>query len=100
MTDGVHDEYPIDDKPEERERRRQAEADARVWAYIRDSLDEHYEQRKVDYDAVFEGLRFHGVSAKLLVFPDENHWILKPRNIKAWHGHVLEFVRAWTAGPR
>jgi hypothetical protein len=57
MSDGVHDEYPIDDKPEERERRRQAEADARVWAYIRESLDEHYEQRKVDYDAVFDGLR-------------------------------------------
>ncbi len=41
--------------------------------------------------ALFEGLRAHGVEAELLVFPDENHWILKPRNIVAWY----EAVRAW-----
>ena len=27
-----------------------------------------------------------------LVFPDENHWILKPRNIVAWYEAVLEFI--------
>jgi dipeptidyl aminopeptidase/acylaminoacyl peptidase len=28
----------------------------------------------------------------LLVFPDENHWILKPRNVVAWYEAVLEFI--------
>jgi dipeptidyl aminopeptidase/acylaminoacyl peptidase len=41
---------------------------------------------------LFEALQYHGVPSELLVFPDENHWILKPRNIAAWYGAVLEFV--------
>ncbi|MBX2803420.1 MAG: S9 family peptidase [Myxococcales bacterium] len=42
--------------------------------------------------ALFEALQANGVSSELLVFPDENHWILKPRNITAWYGIVLDFV--------
>jgi dipeptidyl aminopeptidase/acylaminoacyl peptidase len=42
---------------------------------------------------LFEALQYHGVESELLVFPDENHWILKPRNIVAWYTHVLEFLR-------
>ncbi|CAG0985051.1 acylaminoacyl-peptidase [Burkholderiales bacterium] len=44
-------------------------------------------------------LKARGVPARLLVFPDENHWILKPRNAKRW---TEEFL-AWLArfgGPR
>jgi dipeptidyl aminopeptidase/acylaminoacyl peptidase len=41
---------------------------------------------------LFEALQYHGVASELLVFPDENHWILKPRNIVAWYEAVLEFV--------
>ena len=41
---------------------------------------------------LFEALQYHGVPSELLVFPDENHWILKPRNIIAWYQAVLEFV--------
>jgi dipeptidyl aminopeptidase/acylaminoacyl peptidase len=41
---------------------------------------------------LFEALQYHGVPSELLVFPDENHWILKPRNIAAWYAAVLEFV--------
>jgi len=41
---------------------------------------------------LFEALQYHGVTSELLVFPDENHWILKPRNIVAWYEAVLEFV--------
>jgi dipeptidyl aminopeptidase/acylaminoacyl peptidase len=40
---------------------------------------------------LFEALQYHGVDSELLVFPDENHWILKPRNIAAWYEAVLEF---------
>jgi len=41
---------------------------------------------------LFEALQYHGVPSELLVFPDENHWILKPRNIVVWYGAVLEFI--------
>ncbi|MGH8998844.1 MAG: S9 family peptidase, partial [Acidimicrobiia bacterium] len=33
----------------------------------------------------------HGVEAKFLYFPDENHWILKPQNVRVWY----ETVFAW-----
>lgn len=41
---------------------------------------------------LFEALQYHGVPSELLLFPDENHWILKPRNVVAWYEAVLEFV--------
>jgi len=41
---------------------------------------------------LFEALQYHGVPSELLVFPDENHWIVKPRNIAAWYEAVLEFI--------
>jgi dipeptidyl aminopeptidase/acylaminoacyl peptidase len=41
---------------------------------------------------LFEALQYHRVPSELLVFPDENHWILKPRNIVVWYEAVLEFV--------
>jgi dipeptidyl aminopeptidase/acylaminoacyl peptidase len=37
-------------------------------------------------------LRRHGVEAKLLYFPDENHWILKPQNARLWYATVLAFL--------
>src|ERR1700674_310055 len=42
---------------------------------------------------LFEALQYHGVPSELLLFPDENHWILKPRNIVAWYVAVLEFIK-------
>ena len=41
---------------------------------------------------LFEALRLHGVDAEMVVFPDENHWIQKPRNIRAWYGAWMEFL--------
>jgi dipeptidyl aminopeptidase/acylaminoacyl peptidase len=32
------------------------------------------------------------VPSELLIFPDENHWILKPRNSVAWYEAVFEFL--------
>jgi dipeptidyl aminopeptidase/acylaminoacyl peptidase len=37
-------------------------------------------------------LRRHGVEAKFLYFPDENHWILKPQNARLWYETVLAFL--------
>ncbi len=41
---------------------------------------------------LFDALQEHGVESELVVFPDENHWVLRPRNIEAWYGHVLRFL--------
>ena len=41
---------------------------------------------------LFEALRAHDVDAELLVFPDENHWVLKPPNIEAWYDAVTDFL--------
>jgi dipeptidyl aminopeptidase/acylaminoacyl peptidase len=37
-------------------------------------------------------LRRHGVEAKFLYFPDENHWVLKPQNARLWYQTVLAFL--------
>ena len=37
-------------------------------------------------------LRRHGVPARFLYFPDENHWILKPKNSRIWYETVLAFL--------
>ncbi|HUR90634.1 MAG TPA: S9 family peptidase [Ramlibacter sp.] len=41
---------------------------------------------------LFEALQYHGVESEMVIFPDENHWILKPRNIVAWYENVLGFI--------
>lgn len=38
---------------------------------------------------LYTTLQLRGVESKLLVFPDEGHWILKPQNSQFWHSHVL-----------
>jgi len=37
-------------------------------------------------------LRRHGVPARFLYFPDENHWILKPQNARLWYETVWAFL--------
>ncbi len=49
--------------------------------------------------ALYEALRHQGVESELLVFPDENHWILKPRNVTEWYGHVLRFLDKYLMTP-
>lgn len=38
--------------------------------------------------------------ARLVVYPDENHWILKPRNSQHWYGEVLAWLERWMKSPR
>ena len=40
----------------------------------------------------FTALQEQGVPAKLLVFPDENHWVLKPKNSLQWHNTVFDWL--------
>jgi dipeptidyl aminopeptidase/acylaminoacyl peptidase len=42
--------------------------------------------------AAFTALQRRGVESRLLVFPDENHWVLKPRNSMQWYGEVLGWL--------
>jgi dipeptidyl aminopeptidase/acylaminoacyl peptidase len=41
---------------------------------------------------LFEALKLHGVDAELVIFPDENHWILRPRNTRQWYEACEAFL--------
>lgn len=45
----------------------------------------------------FTALQRQGVPSKLLVFPEENHWVLRPANSLQWHEVVLGWLGEWTA---
>ncbi len=45
--------------------------------------------------AAFTALQRRGIPSKLLWFPDENHWVLKPKNSIHWHETVLEWLDRW-----
>lgn len=40
----------------------------------------------------FTALQRRGVESKLLFFPDENHWVLKPNNSLQWHEVVFDWL--------
>ena len=43
--------------------------------------------------AYYNTLKARGVDARLLWFPDENHWILKPRNSRLWYGEFFSWLQ-------
>jgi dipeptidyl aminopeptidase/acylaminoacyl peptidase len=43
--------------------------------------------------ATFTALQRQGVESRLVFFPDENHWILKPANNVQWHEEVLGWLQ-------
>lgn len=47
--------------------------------------------------AAFTALQRRGIPSRLLVFPNENHWVLKPKNSRQWYGEVLGWLDRWTA---
>ena len=47
--------------------------------------------------AVFNALQRRGIPSQLLVFPDENHWVLKPHNSVQWHNTVNAWLKRWTS---
>ena len=46
--------------------------------------------------STFNALQRLGIESKLLYFPDENHWVLKPANCILWHQTVLAWLDRWT----
>lgn len=43
----------------------------------------------------FTALQRRGVPSKLVIFPDENHWVLQPANSEMWHEEVLGWLDTW-----
>ncbi len=46
--------------------------------------------------STFTALQRRGIPSRLLYFPDENHWVLKPANSVQWHQEVLKWLGEWT----
>ena len=47
--------------------------------------------------AAFNAAQRRGIPSELLVFKDENHWVLKPHNSVQWHATVNDWLKRWTA---
>ncbi|MEO6113594.1 MAG: S9 family peptidase [Sphingomicrobium sp.] len=45
--------------------------------------------------ASFTALQRRGIPSRLVVFPDENHWVLKPKNSIQWYGEVFGWMDRW-----
>jgi dipeptidyl aminopeptidase/acylaminoacyl peptidase len=43
----------------------------------------------------FNALQREGVESKLMVFPDEGHWILKPQNAEFWYKTFFDWLAQW-----
>ena len=53
---------------------------------------------RVPYDegmAAFNAAQMMGVPSKLIVFPEENHWILQPQNALYWHRSYFDWLERW-----
>ena len=42
--------------------------------------------------AAFTALQRRGIPSRLLIFPDENHWVLKPKNSVQWYDEVFGWM--------
>jgi len=49
--------------------------------------------------AAFTALQRKGIKSKLLYFPDENHWVLKPANSLQWHSEVYNWMHEFLSKP-
>ena len=53
---------------------------------------------RIPYDqgmAAFNAAQMMGVPSKLIVFPEENHWILQPQNALFWHRSYFDWLDRW-----
>ncbi len=46
---------------------------------------------------LFTALQLQKVPSKMVLFPDEGHWVTKPQNSLLWYHSVLDWVGEWTA---
>ena len=45
--------------------------------------------------SAFNAARMKGIEAELLIFPDENHWVLKPQNGILWQRTFFNWLNKW-----
>ena len=45
--------------------------------------------------SAFNAARMKGIPAELLIFPDENHWVLKPQNGVLWQRTFFDWLDRW-----
>ena len=45
--------------------------------------------------AAYNAAQMMGVPSRLLIFPDENHWILQPQNALMWHREYFRWLDQW-----
>ena len=45
--------------------------------------------------AAFNAAQMMGVPSKLVIFPEENHWILQPQNSLYWHRTFYDWLDRW-----
>jgi dipeptidyl aminopeptidase/acylaminoacyl peptidase len=46
----------------------------------------------------YNSLKAKGVAARLVYFPDENHWILKPQNSRLWYREFFAWLARYAKG--
>lgn len=46
---------------------------------------------------LFQTLKKRGVPTKLIYYPNENHWVLKPQNSIFWYQQVIEWMERYAA---
>ena len=44
---------------------------------------------------LFTALQRQGVPSKLIMFPDEGHWVNKPQNSERWHQEVFAWLKEY-----
>ena len=47
--------------------------------------------------ATFSALQRQNIPSRFVRIPDENHWVLKPRNYVDWQREILDWTARWTA---
>lgn len=48
---------------------------------------------------LFTALQMQHVPSKLLIFPDEGHWVMKPQNTVLWYDTFLTWIDEWLKKP-
>ena len=45
--------------------------------------------------AAFNAAQMMGVPSRLVIFPEENHWIIQPQNALFWHREFFGWLERW-----
>lgn len=48
---------------------------------------------------LFTAVQRKGIDSKILIFPDEGHWVLKPQNLQLWFNTILDWVDKYLQRP-